>query len=143
MKEPLFKGLVSDEFDRPVNTAMVGEDACYVIDDNGFLRHVLSRPIDLEVLKTFGKQVEGNESIIADQAVTMLGQDDLFTHAALESSLKNLEKQYDQMLEHGFPEETRAYLGMMGFRIVLDIHGEVLRIDFPSAPPGSGEGNDE
>ena len=27
------------------------------------------------------------------------------------------------------PQETRAYLGMLGFRIVIDRHGDVQRID--------------
>jgi len=134
----LFKGLVSDEFDNLVGTATVGEEPCYVINDDGFLRHVPSRPIDLEILKTFGKQIEGNEDVIADQAATMMGQDDLFTHAILESSLKNLDKHYELMLEHGIPEETRAYLGMMGFRVILDLHGEILKIEYPSAPAADG-----
>jgi hypothetical protein len=142
-QEPLFKGLVSDEFGNLVGTATVGDEPCYVIDDDGFRRHVPSRPIDLEVLKLFGKQIEGNEDVIADQAATMMGQDDLFTHAILESSLKNLDKQYELMLQHGIPEETRAYLGMMGFRVILDIHGEIHKIEFPSAPPADGGGEGE
>lgn len=140
---PLFKGLVSDEFDNLVGTATVGLEPCYVIDDDGFLRHVPSRPIDLEILKTFGKQIEGNEGVIADQAATMMGQDDLFTHAILESSLKNLDKQYELMLEHGIPEETRAYLGMLGLRVILDLHGEILKIEYPSASPADGGGDGE
>lgn len=141
--EPLFKGLVSDEFDRPVTTATVGGEPCYVIDDDGFMRHVPSRPIDLEVLRSFGKQIAGNEELIADQAATMLGQDDLFSHAILEASLKNIDKQYEVMLDLGIPEETRAYLGLMGFRVVLDIHGEILKIEYPSAPPPDGGGDGE
>jgi hypothetical protein len=42
----------------------------------------------------------------------------------------------------GIPEETRAYLGMMGFKVMIDIHGEITKIEFPSAPPDEGgEGN--
>ena len=141
--EPLFKGLVSDEFDRAVAVAVVGDEPCYVIDDAGFLRHVPSRPIDLEILRALGKQIEGNEDLVADQAAKMLGQEDLFSHAILESSLKNLEKQYEFMLDYGIPEETRAYLGLMGFRVILDIHGEILKIEYPSAPPSDGGGEGE
>lgn len=140
--EPLFKGLVSDEYDQPVGIALVGDEPCYVIDDDGFLRHVPSRPIDLEILKSFGQQIEGNEKLIADQATKMLGQEDLFTRAIVESQLKNLDKQYELILNTGLPEETRVYLGMMGFRVILDIHGEILKIEYPTAPPedqGDGE----
>jgi len=141
--EPLFKGLVSDEFDRPVATAKVGDEPCYVIDDAGFLRHVPSRPIDLEILRSLFKQIEGNEDVIADQAAKMTGQDDLFSHAILEASLKNIDKQYEFMLEHGIPEETRAYLGLMGFRVILDIHGDILKVEYPSAPPSDQGGEGE
>ena len=140
--EPLFKGLISDEHDQPVGAAVVGDEPCYVINDDGFLRHVPSRPIDLEILKAFGKQIEGNEKLIADQATKMMGQEDLFTRAIFETQLKNLDKQYELMLSIGIPEETRVYLGMMGFRVILDIHGEIVRIDYPAAAPddpGDGE----
>ncbi|HNS06421.1 MAG TPA: hypothetical protein PKK09_00510 [Anaerolineaceae bacterium] len=132
--EPLFKGLISDEFDHPVDTAIVGSEPCYVIDDAGFKRHVPSRPIDLEILRSLFKQVEGNEDIIAAQAAKMTGQDDIFSHAILEASLKNIDKQYEFLLDHGIPEETRAYLGLMGFRVVLDIRGNILKLEYPSAP---------
>jgi len=137
--EPLFTGLVSDEYDRLVETSLIGDEPCYVIDDAGFMRHIPSRPIDLEILKSFGKQIEGNEQIIAEQATKMLGQEDLFTRAIFETQLKNLDRQYELMLNTGIPEETRAYLGMMGFRVILNIHGEILRIDYPSAPPDGQE----
>jgi len=126
--------LISDEFDHPVDTAIVGSEPCYVIDDAGFKRHVPSRPIDLEILRSLFKQVEGNEDIIAAQAAKMTGQDDIFSHAILEASLKNIDKQYEFLLDHGIPEETRAYLGLMGFRVVLDIRGNILKLEYPSAP---------
>jgi len=140
--EPLFKGLIIDEFDQPVGTAFVGDEPCYVINDNGFLRHVPSKPIDLEILKSFGNQIEGNEKLIADQATKMLGQEDLFTRAIVEAQLKNLDKQYELILNTGLPEETRVYLGMMGFRVTLDIHGEILKIEYPAAAT-DGEGDCE
>jgi len=55
------EALVIDENDRPVETALIGDEPCYLINYEGFLRHVPSRPIDLEILKSFGKQIEGNE----------------------------------------------------------------------------------
>lgn len=139
-EEPLFKGLVIDEFDQPVGIAKIGDEPCYVVNDAGFLRHIPSRPIDLEVLRALGGQIAGNEELIADQAAKMLGQEDIFTHAILENQLKNIEQQYEMMLDMGIPENTRAYLGMLGFRVVIDVHGEIIRIDQPSAPPDGGEG---
>lgn len=140
--EPLFKGLITDELDQTVETAVIGDEPCYVINDAGFRKHIPSRPIDLEVLRSLGGQIEGREEEIADQAAKMTGQDDLFSHAILENQLKNLEQHYDTMLKLGLPEETRVYLGMMGFRVVLDIHGEILKIVQPAAPPDQGGGDE-
>ena len=40
MKQPLFAGLVIDEYDNPVDIATIGEEAFYVVVDAGF-RHIL------------------------------------------------------------------------------------------------------
>jgi hypothetical protein len=37
------------------------------------------------------------------------------------------------------PEDTRIYLGMVGFKVVVNVHGEVLRVEQPSAPDGEGD----
>jgi hypothetical protein len=38
--QPLFAGLVVDEFGNPVETAFVGDEPMYVVNDQGFRRHV-------------------------------------------------------------------------------------------------------
>ena len=142
--EPLFKGLVVDENDRVVQTGMIGSEPCYIIDDAGFKRHVPSEQIDLEVLAKLGEQVKGNEELIADQTAKMTGQDDLFSHAFIENQLKNMDKQFSFILQTGLPEDTRAYLGMMGFKVVIDIHGNIVDINQPGmATGGENPGNDE
>jgi hypothetical protein len=42
-------------------------------------------------------------------------------------------------MKTGLPEELRAYLGMMGFRIRINFHGEVLEV----AQPGMIADDDE
>jgi hypothetical protein len=41
----------------------------------------------------------------------------------------------------GLPEETRAYLGMMGFHVRINVHGEVLAVEQPGMidPDSGGE----
>lgn len=138
----LFKGVIVDEYNQPVGISYVGSEPVYVIDDAGFLHHIPSRDVDLQILRQLGSQIKGNEDLIADQASKMMGQEDLFTHAIIENQLKNIDKQYDAMLETGIPEETVAYLGMMGLKVVINIHGDVIRIDQPAAASGD-EGGDE
>lgn len=139
----LFKGVIVDENENPVDVAYVGGEPMYVINDAGFLRHIPSREIDLQILHELGSQIKGNEEIIADQTSKMIGQDDLFTHAIIENQLKNIEKQYETLIEAGIPEETIAYLGMMGLKAVINFHGDLVRIEQPAAASSGDEGDGE
>ena len=129
---PLFAGLVFDEEDQLVETTMIGDEPCYVIDDAGFRRHVASEEVDRQVLGVLGEQIEGHEEILSEQAAKMTGQDDIFSRAILLEQFKNLDRQFDQLLQEGFPEEARAYMGMTGFKIIINHHGEVVEIEQPS-----------
>jgi hypothetical protein len=140
MPSPLFAGLVFDENEHPAEVAYVGSEPCYVVDDDGFKRHIPSEQVDRQVLHIMKDMIDGSEDLLAEQAAKMLGQDDIFSRAMLESQLKNIENQFDQVLAAGFPEEGRAYLGMTGFRITINVHGEVLEVHQPGAiAPDEGE----
>ena len=138
-RQALFAGLVVDEFDRAVETAFVGSDPCYVIDDDGFRRHISAEKIDRVVLKQMGEMIEGHEDLLGEQTAKMLGQDDIFSRAMIDHQLKNIEQQFDTIMETGIPEDGRAYMGMMGFRIVINVHGEVIRLEQPEAPDDGEE----
>jgi hypothetical protein len=140
-KQALFAGLVVDENDHVALAASVGGEAFYVVDDAGFKRHIPAEQIDRQVLSQMQDMMKGSEGLISEQTAKMLGQDDIFTKAMIEQQLKNMDKQFDALMQQGIPEEGRAYLGMLGLKIVINYHGEILRIDQPSAP--SGEGGDE
>ncbi len=137
----LFAGLVVDENDRVVDTASVGGEAFYVIDDAGFKRHIPAEQIDRQVLTQMQEMMKGSEGLISEQTAKMLGQEDIFTKAMIEQQLKNMDKQFDALMQQGIPEEGRAYLGMLGFKIVINYHGDVIRVEQPSAP--SDEGGEE
>ena len=130
-QKPLFEGLVFDEFDKPVEVAFVGDEAFYGVDDAGFLRHIPSEEVDRQVLESMRELIEGHEDLLSEQTAKMLGQEDIFTRAMIESQLKNIDQQFDTLFSSGIPEEGRAYMGMMGFRITIDVHGEVIKIDQP------------
>lgn len=130
-RSPLFAGLVFDEADRLVETALVGGDPCYVVDDAGFRRHIPSEQVDRQVLGHIAELMKGSEDLISQETAKMLGQEDVFTKAAIEQQLKNIDKQFDQLMEMGIPEDVRAYLGMMGFKVTINVHGEVLSINQP------------
>jgi hypothetical protein len=130
----LFSGLVFDEFDNPVEVTSVGGEAFYVVDDAGFRRHVESEFVDRQVLTHLYEMIQGHEELISEGTMKMIGQEDIFTKAMIETSLKNLDDQFDELIERGMPEEARTWLGMIGFRVVINIHGEVVNIEQPSSP---------
>lgn len=138
-KKQLFPGLVFDESNRPAESAYVGEDPCYVVDDAGFRRHIPSEQVDLAVLAQMAELIKGSENLVSEQAAKMLGQDDLFSVAAIATQLKNMDKQFDNMLQAGLPEDARAYLGMLGFKIVINVHGDVVSVEQPGAISDDGE----
>jgi hypothetical protein len=141
-RQPLFAGLVVDEFDHPVTTAFIGDEPCYVVDDAGFMRHIPSEQVDRAVLNSMREQISGNEDLLTEQAAKMLGTEDIFSKALLENQLKNIEKQFDALLDAGIPEEGRAYMGMSGFKVVINVHGEVIRLDQPTATDEGGDGEE-
>ncbi len=130
-QKPLFEGLVYDEFDNLVEVSYVGDEPFYVVDDAGFHRHIPSEQVDRQVLESMQDLIDGHEDLLSEQTAKMLGQEDIFTRAMIESQLKNIDQQFDTLFSSGIPEEGRAYMGMMGFRITIDIHGEVIKIDQP------------
>ncbi|MFH2102261.1 MAG: hypothetical protein ABIJ39_02735 [Chloroflexota bacterium] len=142
-RQPLFAGLVIDEFDRPVDVAHVGDEPCYVIDDHGFRRHIPSEKVDRQVLEMMRHQISGNEDLLSAQAAKMMGTEDIFSKAIIQNQLQNLDQQFDQLLQFGIPEEGRAYMGMTGFKIVIDIHGEVIKVEQPAGADDRGEGDGE
>ncbi len=131
-RQALFAGLVYDEWDNVVNVTTIGDNAFYVVDDDGFYRHIESQEVDRQVLAFFLEQLEENKDLAIDQAMNMMGRDDLFTKAALDAQMRGIDA--DQIIEQGIPEEARNMMGMVGFRIVIDVHGEVQRIDQPALP---------
>lgn len=131
MKRALFEGLVFDEQGEPAPVKYVGDEPCYVVDDAGFLRHIPSESVDRQVLDLMREMITGHEGMISEQTAKMLGQEDIFTRAMIENQLKNIDQQFDALFEAGIPEEGRAYMGMIGFRITINVHGEVVDVEQP------------
>ncbi len=133
MFKALFEGLVTDEAGNTAEVAYVGTDPTYVVQEDGFSYHVDSRHVDEQVLMFFKRQVEGNKDLVSDGILKMMGKEDLFTKVAVDSTLTNLDRNFRQLFEQGIPEQARMYLGMLGFHVIINRQGEVVRLDMPSA----------
>jgi hypothetical protein len=134
-RSALFAGLVQDEEGNPVEVAMVGDAPNYVIDDAGFRRHVESHIVDLQVIEMLREQFLAHKELATEAILQMLGKDDLFTKAMIDASIQNM----DQVLEQGIPDDARTWLGMLGFRVVINRHGEVVQLDMPEQTESFGE----
>ncbi len=135
----LFAGLVFDENNQSVETANVGDEAFYVVDDQGFKRHVPAEDIDRVVLQDLRDQTLANRDAVTQGAMQMMGADDLFTKAMIDSSLNNIDSHFDRLINAGLPEQARQWLGMLGFKIVVNYHGEVMRMESPGVATDEGE----
>jgi len=126
-RSALFEGLVSTDTGEPVEVTTVGDIAHYVIPDATFLRHIESEVIDRQVLEILRDQLEPHRELAIREAMKMIGRDDLFTKAMIDASIDNIE----QLLEQGLPQELRAWLGMMGFRVIVNYRGDVVSVEQP------------
>ena len=127
MPHAFFEGLVQDEEGHTVEVVVVGDEAFYVVPDAGFRRHIAARQVDQQVLRTLRGEIEAHRDLAVNSALQMLGRDDLFTKAAVDASIKNM----DQVVDQSLPDEAKSWLGMLGFRIIINLHGDIVRVDMP------------
>ena len=139
MKRALFEGLVFDTQDNPLEVTWVGDEPSYVLNDGGFLRHIPAETVDQQVWEAITAGISGNEEFLSEQTAKMLGQEDIFSIAVIRQQLEYSQAQFEQLRGAGLPQDMRTYLGMTGFRIVVDFHGDVVEIKQPAVTPPDEE----
>ena len=127
-RQALFTGLIYNEEGQPVETTFIGIEPNYVILDGDFKRHVAAEDVDRQVINWLQEQATANKEMVSAGMMTMLGKDDLFTKAMIDASLTHM----DRVMEQGLPDDARTMLGMLGFKIMVNTHGEVVNIDMPA-----------
>ncbi len=127
----VFAGLIVDEADNPVDVTYVGGTPHYVVNDAGFLRHIPSEKVDRHVLDIMQENVLQNREAVVQGMLQFLGKDDLFTKAAVDASIGQMSENINTLLETGLPEDARQWLGLMGLRIIIDLHGDVVNVVMP------------
>jgi hypothetical protein len=138
-RHALFAGLVFNEQDEPAEVVYIGAVPHYVILDDGFRRHVEAETVDRQVIQWLRQQILSKRELVTQGMLAMLGKDDLFTKAMIDASIQNMDRHTDLLLEQELPEDTRAWLGMLGFKVVVNVHGEVVRLDAPAQQELGGE----
>jgi hypothetical protein len=130
----IFEGLVFDENENPADVRNIGDEAFYVVDDDGFMRHIPAEDVDRQIIEQLKKQFDENKEAIIEQSAKLLGIEDPFSQAAMASKLGDFDQQYDLLKMVGIPENDRMFLGMAGFKVIIDIHGNLVEFHQPSQP---------
>ena len=115
-RQAMFDGLVYDDYENLLATTVIGGEAQYVFDDDGFRRHIDAEVVDRQVLGFFLNQLQQNKDLAVEQALKMLGSDDLLTKAAVDASLRNINE--EQIMAQGVPAQARDMLGMLGLSLI-------------------------
>ena len=126
--QALFGGLISNEAGEPVEVTTIGDEAFYVIPDGGFYRHVEAATVDDAVLSQIKEQIDGAQDLIIEGVLDFIGQDDLFTKASVDLALQNFEEGF----RSADPEQWKPWLGALGLKVIVNVHGEVTQIDYPT-----------
>jgi hypothetical protein len=125
--QAIFAGLISNEEGQPVDVTYIGDEAFYVIPDGDFRRHVEAAAVDNAVLETLREKITDMQDVVVQGVLDFLGKDDLFTKASIDMALKN----FDQGFRQADPEQWKPWLGLLGFKVVVNVHGEVVRVEYP------------
>ena len=129
MRRALFADLVFNEQGQPATAVYVGQVPHYAIPDGDFLRHVEAEYVDRQVVALLQERILGMRDAVTEGVVHMLGQEDPFTRASIQHALEHM----DRILEPGNVDvdELRTALWMTGFRVTVDVHGDVVHLEAP------------
>lgn len=130
--QAFFAGLVYDENNNLIETGTVGNESFYIVDDDGFKRHIESREVDEKIFRLFTDQIDGNEEYLANAAANMTGKTDLFSMAMFKNQLLNIDKEIDTLLRQSPPPGLSEFLGLSGFKVNIDLHGNITQVKMPS-----------
>jgi hypothetical protein len=136
-RRALFADLVFNEEGQVAPTVDVGGVPHYAIPHAGFLRHVEAEVVDRQIVSMLKERFLAMRDILAAGVAHMLGQDDVFTRASIEHAIENMDRLFE--VGHVDVDELRTVLWMMKFRAIVDVHGQVIRLEMPEPVAGDDE----
>ncbi len=135
-RDPLFADLVFNEEGERADVVTIGGDPFYAVPEDDFLRHVEASYVDRQIVSRLQRRIKAMGDVVTEGVIGMLGEEDLFTRASIEHAIDHM----DQILEAGAidAEELRMALWMAGFRAIVDVHGDLVRLEIPGWEMPSG-----
>ena len=134
-RQVLFEGVIYNEEGEPAEVAYIGGIPHYAINDAGFRRHVEAYTIDNAILEQLKAQLTSMQDEVVRGMLQMLGKDDIFTKAALDASIRN----FDQTVRQSGSTQWVPWLKLFGFRVVVNVHGQVVEVIYPTPPAGDDD----
>jgi len=128
-RQPLFADLVFNESGERTKVVYIGATPYYAIPEDDFLRHVEAEHIDSQIVASLQERIRAMSDLVTENAIRLLGQEDLFTRASIEQAIENMHR----ILEPGAVDvdQLRTALWMAGFAAVVDVHGDLVRLEVP------------
>lgn len=135
-KKALFADLVFNEEGERADVVIIGGEPFYAVPEDDFQRHVEAEYVDRQIVKTLQSRIKAMGDVVTDGVIQMLGEEDLFTRASIEHAIDHM----DLILDPGAvdTDQLRTALWMAGFRAVVDVHGDVVRIEIPGWEQSNG-----
>ncbi len=130
----LFADLVFNENDQPATAVYIGGVPHYAVPDGDFLRHVEAEHVDRQIVTSLQERILSMRDVITDGMIHLLGQENLFTRVSIEHAIEHM----DRIIEPGAvdADELRTALWMAGFRAIVDVHGDIVRLEVPGWEEG-------
>jgi len=127
--QPLFADLVFNESGERARVVYIGATPYYAIPEDDFLRHVDAEHVDSQIVDRLQQRMQAMSDLVTENAIKLLGQEDLFTRASIEHAIENMHR----ILEPGAVDvdQLRTALWMAGFAAVVDVHGDLVRLQVP------------
>ncbi|MGD2144618.1 MAG: hypothetical protein PVF54_09105 [Anaerolineae bacterium] len=128
-REPLFADLVFNEDGERVGVAYIAGDPFYTVPEDDFPRHVEAEHVDRQIVEALQARIKGMSDLVTQGVIHLLGEEDLFTRASIEHAIATM----DRILEPGAVDvdELRTALWMAGLRAIVDVHGDLVRLEIP------------
>lgn len=125
-----FDQLVFDRSGEIVPVKRIGGSDHYVVAEDGFDYHIASGKVDDAVWSYLRTEFQKVKEEQLPAALEAMGVTDPFTLAAYEAAIDK----FGSGDSPAMAPQQKDLLALMGFRIVIDYHGDVLDIEMPSQP---------
>lgn len=106
----------------------VGGDPFYAIPEDAFLRDVNAQHVDRQIVTRLQQRIRAVGDAVIDGVLDLLGEEDLFARASIELAIDRMDQVHDARAVD--VDQFRTALWMAGFRAVIDVHDDLLRLEF-------------